>query len=803
MERLKDRSSVKKIIGQMTLEEKAGALTGGSLFFGTGLEKYGIPSLYFLDGGTGANYFQMYLDCFCKNHKMSTEGGSALFDMNSEAQAVPELLALDADEQAAAQADEKTRKEVAMMKEKMKAYIPGGVMPGCFPPGILLGATWDGENIRRVGRALGKEANYYGVDVLLGTPNVNIHRDPLGGRLFEGYSEDPCLVAQLAPELVKGVQEEGVLVNPKHFAANNQETDRWGVDETVQKRALYEIYFPGFRACIQEGKSKTVMSAYNAINGECCAMNRWLLTDVLRGEWGFEGFVVSDWGGAYDQAEALRAGNDYDMPGPRSIAPIVEAVKSGRLPEKVLDTALERVLNMMLEAPAMTGKKTEKIDIEDSRQAAYDAAKEGIVLLKNEGGTLPFSTDANISFFGGKSKKFIESGGGSANVITDRTSNVYDCSRTIAGDGRVRFGEITDDTDAVVVTVGVIGQEGFDRASLSIDAEDEKMLKETLEEAKRSGKKTVVILNVCGPVDVREFIDDTDALLCVFIPGMEGGRAAADILYGRVNPSGKLPLTFPKRYEDCPTYGNFPGRGAKVMYGEGIFVGYRYYDMKNIEPMFPFGFGLSYTQFGIGHLHLDRDCMNVDREGDDLSATVKVKNTGRCGGKEVVQLYIAQEKPTLLKPPKELKAFRKVRLEPVVEKDNPFTVTAEMLPRYDDGTEKWQIEPGYYKVLVGNSARNICAEASFEVKGYNPYGVNEDTPLGKLVMIPGALDELMKHCPEGRLTRESVELSILFAATGKLSEYWDKVIAPAMEGIGDDEKQRRYEAMLAAMNRFH
>ena len=803
MEKLKDRDSIKEIIGRMTLEEKAGVLTGESLFFGTGLEKYGIPSLYFLDGGTGANYFQMYLDCFCRNHEMSAEGGGAIFDIDSEAQAVPELLALDADEKAAAQADEATRKEVAMMKEKMKAYIPGGVMPGCFPPGILLGATWDRENIRRVGKALGKEANYYGVDVLLGTPNVNIHRDPLGGRLFEGYSEDPCLVAQLAPELVKGVQEEGVIANPKHFAANNQETDRRGVDETIQKRALYEIYFPGFKACVQEGKSKTVMSAYNAVNGECCAMNHWLLTDVLRGEWGFEGFVVSDWGGAYDQVEALRAGNDYDMPGPRSTAPIVEAVREGKLPEKVLDTALERVLAVMLEAPVMTGKKTETMDIAYSRQAAYDAAKEGIVLLKNEGNTLPLSEDTRISFFGEKSKKFIESGGGSANVITDRTSNIYDCSRALAMEGCVRFGEIAEDTDVVVVTVGVIGQEGFDRASLKIDAEDGKMLKDTLKKAKENGKKTVVILNVCGPVDVRDFINDTDALLCVFIPGMEGGRAAADILYGRVNPSGKLPLTFPKRYEDCPTYGNFPGRGGKVMYGEGIFVGYRYYDMKDVEPMYPFGFGLSYTHFEIGGLHLERDCMNADMAGDDISVTVRVKNTGERGGKEVVQLYIAQETPTLVKPPKELKAFRKIWLEPGEEKEITFTITADMLKSYDDGTEKWQVEPGYYKVLIGNSSRNILAESPFEVKGYDPYGVNEDTPLGRLVIIPGALDELMKHCPEGRLTRESVELSILFAATGKLSEYWDKVIAPAMEGAGDDEKQRRYEAMLAAMNQFH
>ena len=800
MEKLIDKKSIDKVIGQMDIQEKIEVLTGSSLFFGKQMEKYGIPATYYLDGGTGANYFQMYLDCFCKNHKMTKEGGDAIFDVNSEAQIVPVLLELEMDKEKANKADEGTKRELALMKEKMKVYIPNGVMPGCFPPGILLGATWDRECIYNVGNALGKEANYYGIDVLLGTPNVNIHRDPLGGRVFEGYSEDPCLVAALAPELVKGVQEAGVLANVKHFAANNQETGRRGVNEMIQKRALYEIYFPGFKACVQEGGCRTVMSSYNSINGKPSAHNHWLLTEVLRDEWGFDGFVVSDWGGAYDQVQAFSAGNDIDMPGPRDVGKVVEAVKNGDLDEAVIDRALKRFLNMVLEMPAMTGRKTDKINIEESRKAAYEAVKEGIVLLKNECGVLPLSKDSKVSFFGKKSKKFIESGGGSANVITDRTSNVFDCTADIIGQENLAFEKIYGDTDAVIITVGVIGQEGFDRASMEIDAKDKKMLLSAIDEAKTAGKKIIVILNVCGPVSVLDFIDQIDALICVFIPGMEGGRAAADILFGNIVPCGKLPVTFPMEYKDCPTYGNFPGRDGEVWYAEGIMVGYRYYDFRNIEPMFPFGFGLSYTDFEISGLKLDSDKLDA---GGSIHVSVRVKNTGSRAGKEVVQLYVAHTHPTLIKPPKELKAFKKVFLKAGEEKTLEFTITRKELQSYDSGKNEWLVEPGHYEILLGNSSRNISQSAGIDVGGYNPYGVNGKTTLGQLVIIPGALEELLKHCPAGYLTKESVELSILFAATGELIDYWNKVIKPLFVDISEEEKEERYQTMLKAMNKFH
>ncbi|MDL2236841.1 glycoside hydrolase family 3 C-terminal domain-containing protein [Christensenellaceae bacterium OttesenSCG-928-K19] len=803
MKKLSDKQSVKEVIAQMTVEEKAKALTGESMFSGMGMEKYGIPAVRFLDGGTGINYFQLYLECFVRNHDMSVDGGAGLFDITSEAQVVPMLLELDENEEAAKKAEEKLQKEVAFMKEKMKAYIPDGVLPGCFPPGILFGATWDRENIYEAGKALGKECGFYGIDVLLGSPNVNIHRDPLGGRVFEGYSEDPCLTAKLAPSFVKGVQSEGVIANVKHFAANNQETDRRTVNEMIPERALYEIYFPGFKACVQEGGCKTVMSSYNAINGTYSAMNGWLLTEVLRDEWGFEGFVVSDWGGAYDQPKAYEAGNDYDMPGPRSVDTVVQAVENGELDEAVLDRALTRYLNLVLEMPIVVGRKNTEMDYDYSQKAAYNAAKEGIVLLKNENGTLPLNKEEKVCFIGEKSKRFIESGGGSANVRTDRSTSMVSCAEQIAGAGNVSFGKIEDGADAVVVTVGVIGQEGFDRADMELEAKDKKLLEETLAQAKAAGKKTIVILNVCGPVDMNSFIDNADAVLCVFIPGMEGGRVTADILYGNINPSGKLPITFPQKYEDGPTYGNFPGRDQEVWYGEGIFVGYRYYDQRDVAPLFPFGHGLSYTQFEIGNIKTNTDKIEANDASGVVEVSVTVKNTGKMAGKEVVQLYVAHKDPTLPKPPKELKDFQKVCLEPGEAKIITFAITNKELQSYDSGMKKWITEPGVYELQIGNSSRGIKAVAEIEATGYNPYGVNEKTTLGQLVIIPGALEKLMEFCPDTGITKESIELSILFASTGELGDYWKRIIEPLLDGMNAQQKEDRYKEMLKVMNQFH
>lgn len=790
---------IQETIRSMTVREKALALTGKSMFKLGGYQD--IPDVYFLDGGTGANYAQMITDCFYRIYQTGQSGTEELInDRSGIADKMLRLMNIGLgkvpaeSEQEQAEADE--------LQRQMQEYTPNGLMPGCFPPGMLLGATWNPDVIYQMGVALGKEADYYKIDVLLGTPNVNIHRDPLNGRLFEGYSEDPCLVAKLAPALVKGVQSQGIAADVKHFAANNQETDRRFVNEHIPVRALHEIYFPGFKACVQEGSCKTVMSAYNAINGSYCAMNPWLLTEVLRDKWGFNGYVVSDWGAVYDQVEGLRAGNDVDMPGPRNVDAIVQAVENGILEESVLDRSLERFWTTMLSLPCIKdGHKQTQIDREGSKKAAYDCVKEGMVLLKNRKNTLPLSVASTVSIYGSKSKKLIESGSGSAGILTDQTSNIYDSIVRILGADKVIEEQVTEQTNAVIVTVGSNGQEGFDRKNLDIDEKDQRYLSKAVADAKQYNKPVVLVLNVCGPVDLIPYEADVDAIICLFIPGMEGGHACADLITGKFSPSGKLPLTFPKRYRDCPSSGNFPGWNKEVWYAEGIFVGYRYYDYRNVEPLYPFGFGLSYTSFNLTEAALSGDTLNIDENGA-VTVTVTIKNTGAMEGKEVVQLYIGQENPTLVKPPKELKHFQKVFLHPGQEQKLEFTLTKADFASFDPIPDDWTVEPGQYSIYLGTSSRDIFHKLPLQLVGYDPYGFNENTTMGSFANTKGALEVLCSFLPAGcNLTYESIAASILYQPMGPLKEYWRIRIEPLLPGT-PEEKQARYVQMLAAVNRF-
>lgn len=726
--KLTGKESIPAILKEMSVEEKALLITGRSSFTTQGFEKYGIPSSRVLDGGTGVNLFQYYGDVLSR--ALKDDPKRAKTSLSGVSNSVMIMHIFDKEEQGLPLTEEEEEAR-QIIREEMKKLVPSDQLPGCFPPGMMLGATWDPDTVRLCGNAVAKEMDVYQVDMVLGSPNVNIHRDPLNGRVFEGYSEDPCLTAKLAPEFVKGIQEEGLIANVKHFAANNQETHRQNIDETIPLRALYEIYFPGFRACVQEGGVKSLMDAYNKVNGTACAMNSWLLTDVLRDEWGFEGLVVSDWGAVYDQAQGIEAGNDLDMPGPRSIQPILDAVDKGTLSMEAMDKAVEHMLTMLLDMPVMKGRKTEVIDREYSRKAAYQSAAEGCVLLKNKDGILPLSSKVNVSFFGERSRRFLESGGGSAMVHTDQSTSLMGVMSEKLGRERVRFGELRESDDVAVITVSAWGQEGQDRPAMDVDPGDKEMLLRTIREAKALHKRIVVILNVAGPVDMTEYADDADAILCVFLPGQEGGRVAAEILLGEINPSGKLPLTFPKTYRDCPTYGNFPGCAAEVCYGEGIFVGYRYYEHKQIKPMYPFGFGLSYSNFRIYDLKLSSNCLVMDKEGK-VTASVKVKNISQRAGKEVVQLYIRDVKSTLVKPVKELKAFQKVYLEPGEEKELTFSLSKKELESYDPEWKQWIAEAGAYEVLIGDSSDHITASAVFVAKGITAYNYNEQTMLAVL-----------------------------------------------------------------------
>ena len=788
MSKLVNESSIPELLKEMTVQEKVDLLTGETMFSSPEMSKYGIPSVLYLDGATGVNMMQYVCEIagaiMSKEKKKQEELGSESSN-ESGASAMNILPFLLSDMRLPDDMPEKTKELLTKLKEAVLAIRPNGEEPNCFPPGMLLGATWEPETVYQVGKAVAREASAYGVDILLGTPNTNIHRDPRNGRVFESFSEDPYLSSRMAPQFPKGVQEQGVVADVKHFAANNQETLRQGINEHISERALREIYLPGFEAAVKEGKVGTVMSAYNSINGVPCAQNQWLLTDVLKKEWGFDGQVVSDWGAVYDQVEALKAGNDMDMPGPRGRQRLYDAVTDGTISMERLDDAVARTLRMILKTPKFRGERYTEIDNELSRKAAYYAASEGITLLKNDG-ILPLKKNAKVALYGRLTKRFMESGSGSAQVDTSKYTSLPDEAARYTD--TVLVDEMTEDTDVVILTAGASGQEGKDRPDLHFDAPDEKMLRETLKTAKEAGKKTVLLMNVAGPVELGGYVEDLDAIMCLFFPGMAGAAATADILFGAVSPSGKLPLTFPKTHLDMPTALNFPGEFGNVVYGEGIFVGYRYYDTKKVEPLYPFGYGLSYSSFSIKDAEVSQVFYD-NRSTEPLRVSVTVKNEGSMEAKEVVQLYIHDVESTLLKPEKELKGFQKVSLKPGEEK----VVILELLPHafasYDAELGCWTKEPGEYELLLGDSSRNITASVKVTLTGKNPYGCSLNSAIAKIA----ADKDACSICAEvlgDRFDYDALMNSVTYFGDTRLEDYLNKYIQ------GVDKQSEEWKEML-------
>lgn len=778
---------IKTILEQMTIEEKADMVCGASNFCTADASRYGVPAIRMLDGGTGINYEQLIADLILSWRTNPRDEEEAWlmkdFSATEERNVIFDYF----------RPDKLTEKETKVWK-KVREYLKeqfiknttnndttlafvemagdaaADIMsPACFPCGMMLGATFNPDVVNQTGHALGREARAYGVSMLLGTPNINIHRDPLGGRLFEGFSEDPCLVAKLAPEYVKGVQAEGVAANIKHFAANNQEKNRQGINETISERALQEIYFPGFRACVEQAQPATVMAAYNKINGTACTANEWLLDGILRKYWGFEGMVVSDWGAVYDPIAALKAGNDLNMPGiTADPEKVVQAVEAGELIEEELDRNVARVLELMdtYGSPECYDMSAQYI-MDMSKQSAYKAACEGIVLLKNENGIFPIRSKGkagNDSVFetvsdeevmsgvvlcGSGAIRLYDCGTGSAGITTDKDSSIYE--------GLIQNGvEVSIGIPAVGKRAGIStyicvaripGMEGNDRKNMKLSVEDAQILNQMLDLKRENPMvKLGLILNVSGPVDLALWEHELDGIFCMFLPGMEGGHAMADILTGRVNPSGKLPLTFPKKHKDTPTYLNSPGDGYQVNYGEGIYVGYRYYDKKMVEPLYPFGHGLSYSHFEISNERAIADSVPVELvypDGkvdnkkmpvltDSLRIAVDVINQGPeefSEGMEVVQLYISDPYATISKPVKELKAFKKIRLAYGEREKVTFTLTKEDFASFDSDLHQWVAEEGVYNILIGNSSRNIVCSMPVYLDAKTEYSYSLQTPI--------------------------------------------------------------------------
>lgn len=710
------------VLADMSLEEKAHLVNGATFFGSYGIAHLGVPRMQLLDGATGMNLEQLFGDMTQYDNWSDSDARKEIdADTDKPVNLLGSTMLVNviANYFAPEKLSEKEMVLYRWIQQGMEKRLHGkSYAPACYPPGILLGCTWNPAVVRMVGEALGMECCLYDVHYLLG-PNVNILRDPRNGRLFEGYSEDPYVVCKLAPEMVKGIQSYGVCATVKHFAANNQETNRVGIDETISGRALEEIYFPGFRACVQEGKTQAVMNAYNRINGVRCTENTWLLQDKLRDEFGFEGLVISDWGAVSAPAPALAAGTDLAMPGPASPQAIYDAVMAGELSEEALDKACKRILNSIAWIQKHYKKdEVDKLSTEHiwntTDAAAYAATSEGIVLLKNEN-VCPLPKQTKIALLGSGSRQMLECGSGSAGIDTSRHGAV---EKEFA-----RYFSLCTEAEAdyAVVICVVPGMEGNDRNTLALAQEDIAILKRLQQE----NKAVLLVLNTCGPVDMREIdTENVKAVFAAFLPGMAGAKALADLVSGCVTPSGKLTVTFPKRMEDAPSYMNFPGEGYHVSYGEGIYVGYRYYDKKKIEPYYSFGYGLSYTTFACR-------MVSCQVEAKQIVVRISVENTGAYTGSEVVQIYVQDVYSVLPKPEKELKAFEKVTLAPGETKEITLTIELTQLASYDMDLKQFAVEEGYYDILASTSARevDVFGRERIYLDVPSPYRYSADTPI--------------------------------------------------------------------------
>lgn len=645
-----------------------------------------------------------------------------------------------------------------------------------FPVATVLASSWDTALVKKVGQAMGNEVHEYGADILL-APALNIHRNPLNGRNFEYYSEDPLVAGRMAAAMVKGIQSQGVGTSIKHFAANNQETNRNTVNTIVSERALREIYLEGFRIAVQESNPWTVMSSYNKINGLYTSHSYDLLTKILRDDWGFKGFVMTDWTGGNDPVEQMKAGNDLLEPGnARQVKTIIDAVKSGKLDEKVLDKNVERILTIVLESPhfkkyAYSNKPDLKLHAEITRQAATD----GMVLLKNEKEALPIAGNSKkVAAFGNTSYEIIKGGTGSGDVnaaysvslteglkndgyiVDESLQNAYvnymketrakmpkpkNIFESLFG-GKPHVAEMSVDSklaskiagenDIALITIGRNAGEGQDRkveGDFNLTDTEKALIKNVSQAFQAKGKKAIVILNIAGVIEVASWRAFPDAILLAWQPGQEAGNSIADVLSGKVNPSGKLTSSFPMAYSDVPSAKNFPGKElpdtskfksefsfmqgkpSEVVYEEDIYVGYRYYTTFQVPVAYEFGYGLSYTKFEYSNLKLSGTEFK-----DKLTATVDIKNTGKVAGREVVQLYVTAPAQRIDKPAEELKGFVKTKtLNPGETQTVSFTITNKDLASFDTPSSSWIADEGSYAVKIGASSKDIRQTATFNL----------------------------------------------------------------------------------------
>ena len=644
-----------------------------------------------------------------------------------------------------------------------------------FPVGTALASTWNTELIDKVGKAIGDEVKEYGVDVLLG-PGMNIHRNPLCGRNFEYYSEDPFLTGKIAAAIVNGIQSNGVGTSVKHFAANNQERNRMGINAHISERAMREIYLRGFEIAVKEAQPWTIMSSYNLINGTYTSARKDLLTTVLRDEWGFKGLVMTDWFGGSnsftspfskenvsDVTAQLSAGNDLLMPGTSNQKEaILENMKNGKLSAEVINTDLTRILELVLKSPSMNNYKySDKPNLKANAEVTRQAAAEATILLKNDNNALPFNSKKSpLAVFGVTSYDFISGGTGSGDVneaytvaLIDGLTNVgFSIDTELEGlykpytaiqkekemqrrdkEGGLlatpkRISELELNTEMIakkaqsseiaLITIGRNAGENADRVvdeDFNLAADEMTLIKNVSEAFHAQGKKVVVVLNIGGVIETASWRDKVDAILLPWQPGQEGGNSVADVFSGKTNPSGKLTMSFPIKYEDTPSSKNWIGTPAEnptnVTYEEGVYVGYRYFNTFKVKPSYEFGYGLSYTSFDVSNIKLSSNTF-----ADQMNITVTVKNIGKTAGKEVIQLYLGAPSNTIDKPTSELKAFAKTKeLQPGESQTLTLTLNPKDLASFVTTKNAWIAEAGNYIVAIGTSSLNIKQSKSFSL----------------------------------------------------------------------------------------
>lgn len=737
-----ERKKIKELVSKMTLEEKAGLCSGADFWHTKGIERLGIPSVMVSDGPHGLR---------------KQENEADHLGVNDSIKAV------------------------------------------CFPAGCATASSFNRELITELGETIGEECQAENISTILG-PALNIKRSPLCGRNFEYYSEDPLVSTEMAGALVHGVQSKNVGTSPKHFMANNQEYHRMTSSSELDERTMREIYLASFEGMVKKEKPWTIMNSYNKLNGTYLCENKEMLTDVLRKEWGFDGYVMTDWGAMNERVEALKAGCNLEMPsnGGATDKEIAEAVQNGTLEESVLNERCVELLNIIFRYEEKRNK-TAVFQRETDHETARRIEEECIVLLKNENDVLPLSSNEKVAFIGKYAKTPRYQGGGSSHINSFKVESAMDAVEFLKNIKKenIIFAQGFDDVedrideelmkeavktarnaDTAVIFAGLpdnFESEGYDRKHMRMP-DCQNALIEAVAEVQSN---TIVVLHNGAPVEM-PWIDRVKAVLEVYLGGQAVGGATVNVLYGNINPSGHLAETFPLRLQDTPCYLNYGGEHDKSVYSEGVFVGYRYYTSKDMEVLFSFGHGLSYTTFSYGNFSVSQEHM---KESEKLTVSVDVTNTGERTGKEVIQLYVAPKGGTIIRPVRELRAFEKIELAPGETKTVKFILDRRAYAYWNTEIHDWHVESGDYEIQIGKNAQEMVLSKSVYIES--------EIVIPKLFTMNSTMGEIMDN-PKGKAALEQIMRGIMGEDAGQMEQQ-------ALQGGGDAISAEMMAAMMEAM----